>query len=212
MGNKKQQRKLSGDVQWFSTRQKSSRKRRSPMQLVALRLNDLATLFRSRYRQTTLPDDDAGRDDLAIALNHLACLAHPRGHITRWIGIWAPWLTVAETAEIVQPILANPKRWSADSLAWVLKVTKEERAMLGLTTIGAMGETKSSRTKRRQQRDRQRKANQRRIKGAITRKQYEEQSLARAKPWIVEGISRATWYRRRAIDTIQSRETSPATP
>jgi hypothetical protein len=52
------------------------RSRRSPMQLVALRMHDLAKLFRSRYG-IELPDDDAGRDDMDVALNHLACLPHP---------------------------------------------------------------------------------------------------------------------------------------
>jgi hypothetical protein len=148
-------RRLVGNVKWFSTKQKPrGRSRRSPMQLVALRMNDLAILFRSRYGQE-LPDDDSGRDDLEIALNHLACLAHPRGHIASWIKAWAPWLTAGEEAEIVPPILANPQRWKADALAWRLKLTMEQRTMLGITTIGAVDQNKGARTKRRKQRDRE---------------------------------------------------------
>src|ERR1700733_278032 len=118
------------NVRWFSTKQKPrGRSRRSPMQLVALRMHDLALLFRSRYG-TALPDDDAGRDDLAVALNHLACLAHPRGHIANWIDLWAPWLTAKEQRELVAQILANPQRWKADALAWRLRLTMEQRTML----------------------------------------------------------------------------------
>lgn len=179
------------------------------MQLVALRMNDLAVLFRSRWG-VTLPDDDAGRDDLLIALNHLACLAHPRGHIARWIEIWAPWLTAREQAEIVPPILANPQRWKADALAWRLRLTMEQRTMLGITTIGAVDMNKGARTKLRKQRDRERKARQRRAKGMKPRKAYELQSITAAKPWIAEGISRRTWYRRRA-GTSPPNGTSPAT-
>jgi hypothetical protein len=202
-----------GNVKWFSNKQKpSGRKRhhRSPMQLVALRMRDLAILFRSRWG-ITLPDDDSGRDDLKIALNHLACLAHPRGPIANWIDIWAPWLTAGERSQIVPPILANPQRWKADALAWRLRLTRKERTMLGITTIGAIDESKAQRTKRRRALDRQRKENARRAKGIQPRAAYEGQSISKSKPWLAEGISRAQWYRRRANETARQHETSPAT-
>ena len=68
--------------------------------------------------------------------------------------------------------------------------------MLGLTTIGAIDFGRAARAKRRKERDRLRKAKQRRDRGKPTRKQYEEQSISRTKPWLDEGISRASWYRR----------------
>lgn len=197
-------RRLSPNLKIYSTAQKRKRGRRSPMQLIALRLNDLATLFRSRYGYT-LPDDDAGRDDARIALNHLACLPHPMPAIKRWLEVWAPWMTLAEQREISAPIIANPLRWKADALAWRLRLTKEQRTMLGITTIGAIDESRAERIKRRKQRDRDRKRNARRAKGIKPRKAYEGQSVTRAQPWKAEGISRATWYRRQ-------RETGPATP
>lgn len=172
------------------------------MQLVALRMRDLATLFRSRWGMT-LPDDDAGRDDLKIALNHLACLAHPRGPIANWIDIWAPWLTAGERKEIVPPILANPTRWKADALAWRLGLTRKERTMLGITTIGAIDESKAQRTRRRRAADRLRKENARRAQGSKPREEYRRNGISASKPWQAEGISRRTWYRRRG--------TSPAT-
>lgn len=197
------------NVKWFSTKQKPrARNRRSPMQLVALRMHDLAILFRSRYGNE-LPDDDAGRDDLGVAINHLACLAHPRGHIANWIDLWAPWLTAKEQREIVPPILANPQRWKADALAWRLRLTMEQRTVLGITTIGAIDMNKGARTKRRKQRDRDRKTSTRRKLGIKPRKLYEEQSLSRAKPWEAEGISRRTWYRRK--QALVPPDTTPAT-
>lgn len=178
------------------------------MQLVALRMSDLATLFRSRYG-TALPDDDAGRDDLTVALNHLACLAHPRGHIANWIDLWVPWLTAKEQRDLVPPILANPQRWKADALAWRLRLTMEQRTMLGITTIGAIDANKGARTKRRKQRDRDRKTSARRKQGIKPRKLYEEQSLSRTRPWEAAGISRRTWYRRNRA--LVPPDTGPAT-
>lgn len=191
------------NVKWFSTRQKGKRRRRSPMQLVGLRLNDLAKIFRHRYGNV-LPNDDAGRDDLLVAVHHLASLAHPRGHIAKWLDLWAPWLTLAEHKTIIGDALASPQKWKADALAWRLRLTKEERRMLGVTTIGAIDENKAARTKRRRHLDRQRKENARRAKGVKPRTVYEGQSVEQAQPWVEEGISRRTWYRR-------NRGTTPAT-
>ena len=179
------------------------------MQLVALRMHDLAVLFRSRYGHA-LPDDDAGRDDLEVAINHLACLPHPQAAIARWIDLWAPWITAKEQREVVAPILANPTRWKADALAWRLRLTMEQRTMLGITTIGAVDMNKGARTKRRRQRDRDRKTTLRRAKGIKPRKVYEQQSVSRQKPWEAEGISRRTWYRRRN-GTTAPHGTGPAT-
>lgn len=179
------------------------------MQLVALRLNDLSTLFRSRYG-VILPDDDAGRDDMLVAINHLACLPRARPAIMRWIELWAPWMPLAEASKIAGEAMANPQRWKADALAWRMRLTMEQRTMLGITTIGAIDMNKGARTKRRKQRDRERKTNSRRAKGIKPRKVYEGQSVSRQKPWEAEGISRRTWYRRRD-GTSPPTDTSPAT-
>ncbi|WP_316176247.1 hypothetical protein [Bradyrhizobium sp. SZCCHNRI1073] len=134
---------------------------------------------------------------MLVALNHLACLPRPRPAIMRWIEVWAPWMSVKAASELAAQVIANPQRWKADPLAWRLRLTFEDRTMLGITTIGAIDMNKAARTKRRKAADRERKARERRTKGAKPRKAYLEQSLARAKPWQAEGISRATWYRRR---------------
>jgi hypothetical protein len=185
------------NVQWFSTKQKrKALRRRSPMQLVTLRLNDLAKLFRGRYGHV-LPDDDAGRDDLLVAIHHLACLPHPQKPIEHWLEIWAPWLTIAERKVIVGDALSCPMRWKADALAWRLRLTAADRATLGITTIGAIDENKAARKKRRKAQARKRMAKLRRKQGGKSRNVYEEQSLEHVTPWAYEGISRATWYRRK---------------
>lgn len=197
------------NVKWFSTKPKGKAlRRRSPMQLVTLRLNDLAKLFRGRYGHV-LPDDDAGRDDLAVAVNHLACLPHPQKPIDCWLEIWAPWLTVKERKAIVSEALMNPMRWKADALAWRLRLTAADRAALGITTIGAIDENKAARKKRRKAQARKRMTAHRKANGSISRETYEDQSVEQAMPWIAEGISRRTWYRRRLVAL---RGTTPCAP
>lgn len=185
------------NVKWFSERPKSegrARKDRSPCQIASLRLHDLARLFRSRYG-IVLPDDDAGMDDIEVAVNHLASLAHPRGRITKWLGLWAPWLTIAAQTALITKAIAGPQHWTADQLAWRLRLTNQEREMLGITTIGAVDLSKRERTKRRKQRAKERMAKLRQAKGATPRSNRPP-SISKLKPWKVEGISRASWYRR----------------
>jgi len=192
-------RRMVGNVKWYSEKPKSRKlRRRSPMQLVTLRLNDLAKLFRGRYGHV-LPDDDAGRDDMLVAINHLACLPHPQKPIDHWLEIWAPWLTVIERKQIVGDALQNPQRWKADALAWRLRLTAADRHALGITTIGAIDENKSARTKRRKQQAKARMRAHRKAKGAKSRASYEDKSAEQTMPWIADGISRRTWYRRRAL-------------
>lgn len=167
------------------------------MQIVALRITDLSTLFRSRWG-TVLPDDDAGRDDIRLAVDHLAALAHPARAITKWLETWAPWLTLGEHRQIIADGIANQRHWKADALAWRLRLTREERTMLGITTIGAIDHGKAARKKLRKEKERARQAAKRRAAGAVPRNAYEAQSQEKARPWAAEGVSRRTWYRRRA--------------
>ena len=54
------------------------------------RLRDLDRLFHHRYRGLTLPDDDSGRDDLAIALDHLVLRPDAALILERWVRSRAP--------------------------------------------------------------------------------------------------------------------------
>lgn len=188
------------NVKWYSTRQKGKRKgRRSPMQLVGLRLNDLARLFRGRYG-TTLPDDDAGRDDVEVAVHHLVRLRGHVGQAERWIEVWAPWMSRGEAAAMIARATDKPQVWKADDLAARLGITKEERAMYGITTIGAIDQTKDERTAARREKDRLRKEQIRRAKGSKPRQEYLAEAISKVSPWVAAGVSRATWYRQKLTD------------
>jgi hypothetical protein len=205
--------RIRANVKWFSTRMKprgkAKRTKASPRQKAAFRLTELANLYRHRCG-ITLPDDDAGLEYLEIAINHLGNLPRPQHAINCWIEIWTPWLTVGDKAKIVTPILMNPRVWSADEMAHELGLKMEERTMLGITTIGAIDMNKAARTKLRKQRAAARKQKLRANSGAKPRQIYESESISRAKPWLDQGISRATWYRRNR-ETGLVAETSPAT-
>jgi hypothetical protein len=147
-------------------RRKARKRARTAPQIATLRLNDLARLFRARYG-ITLPNDDAGRDDLFVALSHLSMLSRSRERMARYLEIWAPWLTVAEARQTIDHALTEPQRWKADQLAWRMRLTAADRATLGITTIGAVDLNKAGRTRlrKRKARDRER-ARRLRLKAA----------------------------------------------
>jgi hypothetical protein len=178
-------------------RKRKRGRRLPPLTFAAIRVRDLDSLFAKRYGHR-LPDDDAGRDDAEVMAHHLAMLSgDPRQHITDWMRRWAPWLTLVDLDALQARAIVQTKRWSADQLAWRLRLTEAERIAYRITTIGAIDLSNAERTKRRHQRNIEAKRTARRTKGAMSRAEYEAKALSRAKPWIAEGISRRTWYRRR---------------
>lgn len=158
-------------VRWFSDKPKrrgKGRGRRSPCQLAALRMRCFAKYLRDRYG-VELPDDDAGRDEIEVAASHLASLAHPKGRIEKWLGLWAPWISVREQQDVIAKAITEQKHWTADQLAWRLGLTDADRTRLGITTIGAIDCSKAERKARRRQKQRDRMLKLRRSRGAKPR-------------------------------------------
>lgn len=162
----------TAQVQWFSERRKPGRsKAHTAPQIAALRLKDLAKLFRGRYG-ITLPDDDAGRDDLAIALAHIASLATARERMIHYCEIWVPWMTLRESNAMMAKAFSSGQYWTADQLAWRLRLTMADRTALGITTIGAIDMGKAARTKNRKAKARARDRKRRRANGIKPRREY----------------------------------------
>jgi len=171
----------------------------------AIRIAELCRLFTRRYGPQ-LPDDDAGRCDLEIAAHHLSQLSgDPRKRIMPWIREWAPWATIEEIDALLAAAIVKPKHWKADQLAWRLRLIDQDRTTLEIKTIGAVDMSKSERTKRRKRQAKERKEAERRAQGRKTRNEYLAQFADQpTKPWILLGISRRTWYRRRVAQGLST--------
>jgi hypothetical protein len=161
------------------------------------RVREISMLVLHRHRG--LPDNPRDRRMyLEAAAHHLK---PKNGDLAFALENWA--LRVGgkplpgEIEHIVRKVAAKPRRFKADTLGSILNVSYAERCAARLTTIGCYDVPKAERTKRRRQRDRERKQLRRRKNGAISRMQYLANAISRKKPWSVEGISRRTWYRRR---------------
>ena len=146
-------------------RRYKAKKRARPVSMAALRVAELRRLFESRYGDT-LPDDDAGRDEVFVMVNHLARRAgDQRMRIASWCEMRAPWMRGDELEEMIAKALTNPLRWRADALAGRLNLTLAERTRLRITTIGATDRTKTERAADRRERKRLAEQARRRAKG-----------------------------------------------
>jgi hypothetical protein len=101
--------------------------------------------------------------------------------------------TAAEAVAIVRDVSTNPQSFTARRLGKLLGLTEANRSAIGITTIEAVDVTPAQRKRIKKEKDARRKRRNRRAKGIKPR----AASIERAKPWKAEGISRATWWRRR---------------
>jgi hypothetical protein len=103
----------------------------------------------------------------------------------------------AEAVAVIDEAKATPRARKADELACYLRLDYETRQKLGITMIGAFDADKRERQRRRKERKRQSMERRRREKGAQTRAEWlKANSKSKAKPWVIDGISRKTWYKR----------------
>ena len=174
------------------------------------RLREIERIIVHRYG--SVPDTD----DAAIILDQVACcylhmlrkrigrlpeLVDLADRLKLWCERWAPHAPILMCRRVAEEALRRPRLDCADDCAARLRLSYEERTLFHITTIGAFDVSKRERTKRRKARklirDRTRAAKKRAERGVTPRTQYEANSLSRAKPWTLEGISRRTWERRR---------------
>ena len=165
-----------------------------------LRLGDLKRLLRHRYGPT-LPDDDAGREDLRELLLPVSLRVDSPVLVMRnIIETWAPWMDAAETYSILQEIEQTPpsvRTRTAKNLGGRLNVTNDERERLRLWTIAPVDLTDHQRAEWRRAKRNERRTQKRRRAGIKSRTAFLASSKSRQKPWESQGVSRRTWYRRR---------------
>jgi hypothetical protein len=107
---------------------------------------------------------------------------------------------VAETGEWRAQLSKRPGvvRYAimrSDKIGELLGVTDEVRAEARAWNLGTYGGSPQERERARKERDRMCKERKRRAAGA----KPQSASLSKTKPWEMEGVSRRTWYRRRAV-------------
>ena len=107
-----------------------------------------------------------------------------------------------ELQQIAADAQARPMRFRAETIASKLMVTYAERTALKITTMGCIDMSREERLRRSKDRRRLKQQSRRREQGSMNRLDYLATSKSRLKPWVAEGISRATWYRRQSAAMI----------
>jgi hypothetical protein len=163
--------------------------------LTRLRIAELERVFATSYREKRLPDDNAGRADLRVMADHLAQI-DPR-LVRPWAATWMPTLPATELDALIAEV-GTGRRWKADALARELGLDDATRTRLRIRTIGAVDCGKTKRTTRR----RRKRIAADRARRAKAGARPHTQSAAATQPWLDEGVSRATYYRRRAAQKL----------
>jgi hypothetical protein len=162
-----------------------------------LRLRDIRNYLRGRYGHT-LPDDDAGREDLRELLYPISVGPNAAIKMPKAIEIWAPWMNPAEVGELIDQINQMPiwlRKPKGRELGKRLRVTNQMRQQWGLWTIKPCDLTDEQLAEWRKARDRERK----RRKRQQTRAQYLAgftNSERQTHPWLALGIKRRAYYKR----------------
>ena len=164
-----------------------------------LRLGDVQKVLRHRYGHT-LPDDDAGREDLRELLLPISLGPEAGRKMENAIEVWAPWMNADEAGQLMDEISLSPiylRKPTGRVLGQRLRLTFQHRQALGIRTIAPCDMTDEELAERRKARKQYLQWLRRRNGGSTTRPDYLANSLSRTKPWEAEGVSRRTWERRR---------------
>jgi len=162
---------------------------------------DLCHVLRCRYGDQ-LPDDETGDECLLMLLELASLRDDPHEQMTSVIEKWAPWISEDSVEECIDRVLRLPwreRKRANDSIGRMLRLRSDERERLRVWSILPCNmdarELEEHRKMKHRERERQRRART----GARPREVFlATNSLSKLEPWKAEGISRSTWYERRA--------------
>lgn len=178
------------------------RRRRStrPISFASIRAAELNRWFTYQYGEI-IP---GMIDEVMAMLNVLAETANPRTRMKNWLEWRAPWF---DDVGAIEAIVLRPKRLKADALAKAIGLTAAVRQHLNIRTIGAIDMNAMERKQIRAAKKVARQKQRRREAGVMPRPTF---SFEKQKPWATLGISRRTWFRRRAAERSAANDTGMA--
>lgn len=84
-----------------------------------------------------------------VFAHHLASLPDSARRIDAWFRVYSPWIELRDREYLIREATSQPLKWSADKLAWKIRLTDATRTRLKITTIGAIDCNREQRAKRR---------------------------------------------------------------
>lgn len=99
-----------------------------------------------------------------IFAHHIGALKDAPRRITIWAGVFAPWISPRDLERLINEVTHCQLKWTADKLAWKLKLTDAKRTELNIRTIGAIDCSREQRAERQRARRAQAERNRRELK------------------------------------------------
>jgi len=150
----------------YSTKAKVGKRTRS---MAAIRLADLTKWYNDVHGAgAELEPSERSIEIVRVFAHHMGGLPDAPRRIMSWLLSYAPWLEHIERERLISQVVQCPIKWSADKLAWKIRLTDEQRSRLKITTIGAIDCSKEQRATIRKQKAAERARRHRELKRVRT--------------------------------------------
>ena len=143
----------------YKAQAKQARQRNRSRGMAAIRLAELTRWLDDTFGEGV--ELDAGEPSYLIVrifAHHLGALPDTARRITVWCATYAPWISPRDLERLISEVLDCPIKWTADKLAWKIKLKDDQRTKLRIKTIGAMDCNKEQREIRRKAKRKERDA------------------------------------------------------
>jgi hypothetical protein len=134
----------------YSKKAKVGKRSRS---MAAIRLSELTRWLDDAYDAygagVELEPSATSETILRVFAHHLGGLPDAPRRISAWCDRYTPWLTLRSREILIGEVVACPLKYSADKLAWKIRLTDAKRTELKIKTIGAIDCSKEQRADRR---------------------------------------------------------------
>ena len=84
-----------------------------------------------------------------IFVHHFVVLSDGNRKASEWLTTYCPWIEAQDREHMITEANHCPIKWSADKLAWKIRLTDAKRTELKITTIGAIDCNAQQRAERR---------------------------------------------------------------
>jgi hypothetical protein len=107
---------------------------------------------------------DASVVIVRVFAHHMAGLPDAGRRIASWLADRAAWINGVDRERLIAEVVGYPLRYTADKLAWKIRLTDEQRTRLKIRTIGAIDCNKEQRKARRNRLKAEREKRRRAVK------------------------------------------------
>lgn len=73
-----------------------------------------------------------------IFVHHFVVLSDGNRRAAEWLATYCPWIETRDREYMITEANHCPLKWSADKLAWKIRLTDAKRTELKITTVGAI--------------------------------------------------------------------------